>query len=42
MLIFLVLLKIANFLSWRQVIVLGLFELLSIIYRNYERRNDAN
>lgn len=42
MLIFLVLLKIANFLSWRQAIVLGLFELLSIIYRNYERRNDAN
>lgn len=42
MLIFLILLKIANFISWRQLVVIGLFELLSIIYRNYERRQNEN
>lgn len=33
MIIFLLLLKIAGFIGWRQFIVIGLFELLSIIYR---------
>lgn len=35
MILFLVLLKIAGFITWRQLIVIGLFEVLSIIWRKY-------
>lgn len=34
MIVFLVLLKIADFITWRQFIVIGLFEVMARIWRN--------
>lgn len=34
MIIFLALLKIAKFITWRQFIVIGLFEIMSMIWRS--------
>jgi len=36
MIIFLLLLKIADFITWRQLIVIGIFEILAILYRDWE------
>ena len=41
MLIFLLLLRIAQFISWRQFIVIGIFEILTIIY-NEIGKEDKN
>ena len=40
MIIFLMLLVIADFITLRQFIVIGLFEMLAILYRDWEKKDE--
>lgn len=40
MVLFLVFMKLVNFISWKQFIILEMFELLRQLYLSWEKRNE--
>lgn len=37
MVLFLIFMKLVNFISWKQLLVIGFFEILCILYRSWEK-----
>lgn len=40
MILFLLFMKIVGFISWKQLLVLGIFEVLCILYRSWEKNEN--
>lgn len=40
MILFLIFMKLIGFISWKQLLIIGVFEILRQLYQSWEKRNE--